>query len=386
MNHTLTKTLCDQIEAFFAGGHCFLLAKGRVGLYAGLLALNLPRGSKVIMPGYTCMVVPQAVQSAGLEPVYVDIDPNTYNMDPSLLERAPSNDVAAVITQHTYGIPCDMAAIQQWAAPRKIPLIEDCCHTFGARVRGQLCGTLGAFAFMSGQWNKPFSTGLGGILLVNDPSLADNVRRIVREKAHQPGLLRNLMFRIQIAAFELLVRPRTAARITRLYRALTKYGLVIGSSSAKELQGTLPEHYLSTMAACQIRKGIREMGRIEENIRHRTRLSALYSQRLPEIGFAPVEAARQSELPLLRYPVRVANKNEVLHAAEKEGVEIGSWFEVPLHPAGTNMEELGYHPGMCPQAEAASRQVINLPTHLKVDKATATCTLEFLAKHAKPAR
>lgn len=385
MNDKLAETLCKQIEGFFGDSQCFLLAKGRVGLYAGLLAMNLPRGSKVIMPGYTCMVVPLAVQAAELEPVYVDIDPSTYNLDLGLLEQAMASDTTALIVQHTYGIPCDMPVIQPSAASRRIPIIEDCCHTFGARVRGQLCGRLGAFAFMSGQWNKPFSTGLGGILLVNDPSLAERVHRIVREKAHQPGLLRNLMLRIQIAAFELLVKPRTAARITRLYRALTKYGLVIGSSSAKELRGTLPERYFSTMAACQIRKGIREMGRIEENIRHRTRLSVLYSQRLPELGFAPVEAVCQSEVPLLRYPVRVANKKEVLEAAVRRGVEIGSWFEVPLHPEGTRMEDFGYRLGSCPESEAACREVVNLPTHMKVSEATASKTLQFLGEWARPA-
>ena len=380
----LAETFCKQIEAFFGGSRCFLLAKGRVGLYAGLLAMNLPRGSRVIMPGYTCMVDPLAVQSAGLEPVYVDVDPNTYNMDPGLLERVSADRVAAVIIQHTYGIPCDLATIRQWASSRGVPVIEDCCHTFGTRIDGQMCGTFGSFAFFSGQWNKFFSTGLGGILLVNDGSLAERVDRLIGEMAHHPGVLRNLVLRLQIAVFEFLVRPRTAARITRLYRALNKYGLVIGSSSEQELAGNISEQYFGTMAPCQIRKGIREMGRIEENTRHRTRLTTLYSEALPGMGLAPVEMACRLELALLRYPVRVANKNEVLHAAEKEGIEIGSWFEVPLHPAGTRMEDLGYRSGTCPEAELASRQVINLPTHLKVDEATATRTLEFLAKYARP--
>src|SRR5262245_40868819 len=70
------------IETFFGGGRCFLLAKGRVALYVGLRSLGLRPGSKVLMPGYTCMVVPSAVQYAGLKPVYLDIDPGSYNLDP----------------------------------------------------------------------------------------------------------------------------------------------------------------------------------------------------------------------------------------------------------------------------------------------------------------
>ena len=172
MRDTPSPSLCGKIEAFFGGGRCFLLAKGRVGLYVGLRALGLPPGSTVLMPGYTCMVVPSAVQFAGLKPVYLDIDPGTYNLDPKQLETAAADGVAAIIVQHTYGIPCDMTAVERWAGARGIPVVEDCCHTFGTSVDGRLCGTFGSFAFMSGQWSKPFSTGLGGMLLMNDAALA----------------------------------------------------------------------------------------------------------------------------------------------------------------------------------------------------------------------
>jgi len=384
MNAEQRTSFSGQVETFFAQGRCFLLSKGRVGLYTGLKALDLPAGSKVLMPGYTCMVVPSAVQYAGLKPLYVDIDPATYNLNTALLQDVAAADVSAVIIQHTYGIPCDADPIRAWARSAALPVIEDCCHTFGGRVGGRLCGTLGSFAFMSGQWNKPFPTGLGGILLVNDPALAEKVEQILAQEARRPGLLRNLMLRAQIFAFEFLVRPRTAARITRLYRALNRCGLVIGSSSNRELEGRMPYGYLSLMAPCQRRKGSRELARIEDNIRHRKMLTQYYSEKLPEIGLAPLRRPDTEPLPLLRYPVRVSNKNELIELSVKRRVEIGSWFEVPLHPAGTRMEDFGYRPGMCPEAEAACRQVINLPTHLKADEATAEKTLAFLRQHAKP--
>jgi len=377
------------IEAFFGGGSVSLLSKGRVALYAGLRAMSLPAGSKVLLPGYTCMVVPSAVQYAGLEPLYVDVDPSHYNLDPALLAQVPAQNVAAVIVQHTYGIPCDMAPILAWAAARQIPVIEDCCHAFGSRAAGGLCGTLGAFAFMSGQWNKPFSTGLGGILLVNDAALAGRVGRLIAGEFAAPGWMRNLFLQAQILAYGLVVRPHTAGRITRLYRFLTRWGLAIGSSSQAELAGIMPENYCLTMARCQVRKGLREIARIEENQRHRRLVSALYQRRLAEIGFAPLSIppsiAGEDAIPLLRYPVRVANKPEVLRKAEREGVEIGSWFEVPLHPAGTRMEDFGYRDGACPQAEAACREVVNLPTHRGITNRRAERTLQFLKRVAVPA-
>jgi dTDP-4-amino-4,6-dideoxygalactose transaminase len=373
-----------KIEGFFGGGKCFLLAKGRVGLYAGLKAMSLPQGGTVLMPGYTCMVVPSAVQFAGLKPAYVDIDPLTYNLDVKQVEAASSQDISALIVQHTYGIPCNMAPLMQWATSRGVPIIEDCCHSFGSKIDGRLCGTFGALAFLSGQWNKPFSTGLGGMLLVNDDALAGRVGQIIDKEAFRPGPLKNAVLSAQILAHKILVRPGTAIAVMLLYRALNRLGLVVGSSSQQELQGEMPERYLATMAPCQIRQGLREMARIQENIEHRVRLTAFYQAELPRIGFAALPASVVDGLPLLRYPVRVANKEAVLASAVRSRVEIGSWFEIPLHPAGTRMEAFGYRDGMCPEAEAASREVINLPTHRKVSPAVAERTLEFLRKQARP--
>lgn len=375
--------LGERIAGFFGGGRCLLLAKGRVGLYVGLKAMGLPRGGKVLMPGYTCMVVPSAVQFAGLEPAYVDINPETYNIDPRLLDKVADVASSALIVQHTYGIPCDMAAIGAWAEAGRVPVIEDCCHSFGSRFEGRLCGTFGEFAFMSGQWNKPFSTGLGGFLLVNDDALAEHAAEIIEKESRRPGPLKNLLLAAQIIAYQWLVRPETTAALMGVYRAMGKLGLVVGSSSNKELRGSMPAGYLTTMAPCQVRKGLREMARIESNIAHRIELTRYYQRELPNIGFSALSAKVPEGLPLLRYPVRVANKQEILAKAKKHRVEIGSWFEVPLHPEGTRMEEFGYREGMCPEADRASREVVNLPTHLKVDESTAEKTLDFLKTYAR---
>ncbi len=240
------QALCGQIEAFFGGGRCFLLTKGRVGLYVGLRALGLPPGAKVLMPGYTCVVVPAAVQHAGLRPVYVDIDADTYNLDPKRLEGVAGDGLAALIVQHTYGIPAPMEAIGAWAASRSLPVIEDCCHTFGARVGGRRCGTLGSFAFMSGQWNKFFSTGLGGMLLVNDDAVAQRAAEILRKELIVPGVVKDLRLWAQILAFRLLMRPGTAALLTGLYRRLNRVGLTVGSlaggSDRRDAEALLDRH------------------------------------------------------------------------------------------------------------------------------------------------
>jgi dTDP-4-amino-4,6-dideoxygalactose transaminase len=375
--------LCRRIEEFFDGGRCFLLAKGRVALYVGLMAQGLPPGGKVLIPGYTCVVVPDAVQHAGLKPLYIDIDPHTYNLDPKLLDRVPAGDLAAVVVQHTYGIPAAMQPIAAWASSHSLPIIEDCCHTFGARAEGRLCGTFGAFAFMSGQWNKFFSTGLGGMLLVHEPALADRVDEIIRAEATSPGRWQNLRLEAQILAYRLLARPGLVPSITKWYRRLNRLGLTVGSS-AEWVPGEMPPDYVATLAPCQVRQGLLGLDNIEENIRCRMEWTAWYHRELPLLGFAVSPAIDPGGMPLLRYPLRVANKSETLSLAAKEGVEIGSWFESPLHPAETPRDKFGYRHGMCPLAEGAAATVINLPTHAKVGLREAERTLAFLRRCARP--
>lgn len=372
------------LTEYFRAKRSYLFARGRLGLYAGLRAMELPPGAKVIVPGYTCMVVASAIKYVGLVSEYVDIDPKTYNINPSLLSSV-SSDSAALIVQHTYGIPCDMPSVQAWTTPRDIPIIEDCCHAVGSTIDGRLCGTFGRFAFLSGQWNKPFSTGLGGMLVVNDPALVEAVERLVNTELKQRGRFSDLLLRCQIAAHDLLVRPATALWLMRAYRLLNRLGLVVGSWSPVEMLCVMPDDYFTAMSPCQIQRGLREMARIDDNIRHRKMMTAFYHDRLSKMGFAPLDVPGAEAIPLLRYPVRVANKQDVLTHAASHRVEIGSWFECPLHPDGTPMEMLGYSQGMCPESERACREVINLPTHLKADESVGDKTLKFLAKFAKPA-
>lgn len=364
--------------AFVAGfgnhGHCLPFAKGRVALYAGLKALDLPPESPVILPAYTCVVVASAIQFAGLKPLYVDIDPATYNINPNSLPPA-----AALIAQHSYGIPADMDALAAHGAA----LIEDCCHVFSSSYKGQRCGTFGKFSFFSGQWNKFFSSGLGGFFYTTDPDMAKKTGQIF-ESAQIPGMASSLRYALQIMAYKALVTPATEALITKLYRRLTRMGIAAGSSDPAELQGREPENYFTRLTAPQLYKGLSSLARIENNIAHRRKLGNFYHAHIADTGFAPLTLPSKSETVFLRYPVRVGNKTEFLEKAAKHGIEIGSWFETPLHGNHVPLEVFGYRPGSCPIAEKAAREAINLPTHQGISEGYAEKILDFLKQHGRP--
>ena len=372
------------VADFFGSGAAFAFWKGRVALYAILRGLGIGPGDEVIVPGYTCVMVPGPVLYTGARPVYADIEPRYYVTPAASVAAKITPRTRAILVQHTYGFPAPVAEIRQIADPRGIPVIEDCCHTFGGRVDGRLLGTLGTAAFFSSQWNKPFSTGLGGLALVHDATLA---KRVQTEQASYPppGRAAAFMLAVQLLVYELCVYPATTALVTRLFRWLTRKGLVIGSSSHAEFEPTMPSGYARGPTPIQCRLGHFEVWRIEQNLAARRWTTAAYMAELPKLGYQVPHLPKYWDTPLLRFPVRVANKAEALAKAASYGVEIGSWFECPLHPIETDQRAFGYVEGMCPEAERAAAEVINLPTHRRVRDRDIDRTLAFMREVCRPA-
>jgi dTDP-4-amino-4,6-dideoxygalactose transaminase len=125
--------------------------------------------------------------------------------------------------------------------------------------------------------------------------------------------------------------------------------------------------------------------RAEANLARREWATRQYLQELPRLGYRVPVLPANWNTPLLRYPLRVANKSEALAQAARHGVEIGSWFECPLHPRETNQAEFGYRDGLCPEAERAAAEVINLPTHRRVGPRDLDRTLAFVRAVCRPA-
>ena len=362
----------QQFEISMAGQvgakHAVALNSCTAALHLAVESLGLGPGQAVLVPTMTFAATAEVVRYQGAVPLLVDCDPVTLNMDLADAARKieqlragqtpldPALRLVGVIPVHVGGLMMDMDQIRAFAAEHGLWVVEDAAHSFPAAYRisgnwrrcGEDTAEVTCFSFYA---NKTMTTGEGGMAVTDDTRLADRMRQM---SLH--GLSHDAW-------------KRYAGNHAWDYRIVApgyKYNL-------------------TTMAPCQMRQGLRELSKIDENIAHRIKLTAYYQAELPRWGFAPLNVAGVEDLPMLRYPVRVANKNEVLRLAMKHGVEIGSWFEIPLHPAGTRMESFGYRPGMCPEGEAASRETINLPTHRKVDTSMAKRTIEFLKKYARPA-
>lgn len=372
----------QRFAELFNVKHAFAFWKGRVALYAILKAIGVGKDDEVILPGYSCVMDVNPIMYLEARPVYVDIEPNLYNMNLDLLEDKITDRTKAIIALHTYGYPVEMEKLLQIANTRNIPIIEDCCLALGSRYKGRLVGTFGLAAYFSMQWNKPYTTGLGGMLITDDELVADKISRILKEELLPVPKMKALMLALQIAAYKAFIYPRTAAMAQNLYRWFTEKGLVIGSSSPTELKAPeMPNDFFMGISNIQAIVGLRELKRIDKNINHRKYLASLYDKLLTERGWKIAKVPEYMDPVLVRYPIRVRDKWGAIEEASKRGIELGSWFEAPLHPRNTNHDLYYYKWGMCPEAERAAEEVVNLPLHLRVSEKTAIKTVEFIDKY-----
>jgi len=379
-----SKSIVEYESAFadwLGAERAFSFWKGRVALYAILKALGIAEGDEVILPGYTCVMNVNPIKYLGAKPVYVDIEPATYNINAHLLPEKITPKTKVIIAQHTYGYPCDMDAIMNISDKNAIPVVEDCCLSLGSKYKGKTVGTMGLAAYFSFQWNKPYTTGLGGMAVTSDSASADKIERLRASEMCPPSAKEVFMLRAQLAVYRSIVYPRTTAFAQALFRYLTSKGAVVGSSSASEFQPTMAPDFFKGISGIQARGGLRQLKKIGQNTTHRLEMAQFYDQLFEQRGWLPRKYDRTTVQPVMvRYPVRIVEKAEALARSAKEGIELGSWFECPLHPLETPLAAYNYQVGMCLQAEKACREVVNLPLHLRANEKTAKKTVEFITR------
>ena len=148
--------------------YCLAVSSGTSALEIALRALRLPRGSEVILSPYTYMASPTAVLNVGLVPIFVDMDPETYNIDPRLIEAAITDRTGAIMTVHFGGLACDMGAVLDIARRHALKVIEDSAHAHGSTWNDRGLGTIGDVGCFSLGPGKNLTPGVGGAVMTND--------------------------------------------------------------------------------------------------------------------------------------------------------------------------------------------------------------------------
>jgi len=166
----------NEFAKFHQLEHATATSFGRMAFHYILQALNLPHGSEIIFPALTFWAVPEMARRTGLRPVFVDVDPATFNLDSAKVEAALTDRTRAIVPTHLYGQPCAMSEIMKIAEKHNLVVIEDCAQAIGARYRGRRVGTFGSASFFSFQMLKGINTYGGGMALSNDLALSRSVR------------------------------------------------------------------------------------------------------------------------------------------------------------------------------------------------------------------
>jgi perosamine synthetase len=166
--------------------HGIAVCNGSVALDVAVAALGIGAGDEVIMPTHTIISCPAAVFRAGATPVVIDCDPRTFNMRPGDIESRITSRTRAIMVVHIFGLPVDMDPVLEIARKHGLRIIEDAAEMHGQTYKGRPCGSFGDVSTFSFYPNKHVTTGEGGMLVVDDPDLAERCRSL-RNLCFKPG-------------------------------------------------------------------------------------------------------------------------------------------------------------------------------------------------------
>ncbi|SDJ10050.1 DegT/DnrJ/EryC1/StrS family aminotransferase [Billgrantia gudaonensis] len=348
--HELEEKLADYTGAKY----CITCANGTDALQIAQMALGIGPGNEVITPGFTYIATAETVALLGAKPVYVDIDPRTYNLDPSKLEAAITAKTRAIIPVSLYGQCADFDAINAIAEKHGLPVIEDAAQSFGATYKGRKSGNLSTIATTSFFPSKPLGCyGDGGAIFTNDEELATVIRQIARhgqdKRYHHIRVGVNsrldtlqaaiLMPKLEILPEEIELRNKVAKRYSELLD-----GSVIGE---KQPFGDRKEYSVS------------------------------FSGFRGNVTTPYVEPHNTSAWA--QYTVRVPNREQVQAALKEAGIPTAVHYPVPLNqqPAVADRE------ADLPQGDQAAKEVISLPMHPYLNDEPVMAVIASLSEAAK---
>lgn len=301
----------EKLAAFTGAKYCITCANGTDALQIAQMAFGIGPGDEVITPGFTYIATAETVALLGAKPVYVDIDPRTYNLDPQLLEAAITPRTKAIIPVSLYGQCADFDAINAIAAKYNIPVIEDAAQSFGATYKGKRSCNLTTIACTSFFPSKPLGCyGDGGAIFTNDEELAKVLRQIARH-----GQDRRYHH----------VRIGVNSRLDTLQAAILLPKLAI---FADEL-----------LLRQQVAKG--------------------YADLLDEASIAPPFVDGHNQSAWAQFTVQVEERDNVQVRMKAAGVPTAVHYPIPLNRQPAVKDELA----SLPFGDAIATRVMSLPMH-----------------------
>lgn len=344
--------------------HCNLFGSGRESLLALLKAMDLQTGEEVIIQGYTCAVVANAIHAAGGVPVYADIDADTLNLNANDVQKKITHRTRAVMCQHTFGIPANTKALRKICDEHKILLIEDCAHVMPDGESD--IGKLGDALFFSFGRDKAISGVTGGALLTKDPALTAHSSQLEKQASHLPLSMigRLLMYPCLYVA----ARPLYTISIGKMILVLArKLGLLLPYVSPEEKAGHMSPTLHKLPNACAA-LALTQLKKLPQINAHRRKLAKLYLQAAKENNWSYPKSIT-AEMPLQKFPIFIDKADALRASLKKQHIYLeDGWTGAVVCPRASDQEAANYHASSCPVAEQVSQTIVNLPTHPTMTK------------------
>jgi len=360
-----------QVERFLGNGvKAVAMDSARSAFYLILKEYGVGPGDEVIIPSFSCLVVANPIVWLGATPIYVDVDPKTFNMDLNSLKKKLSKKTKAVLVQHTFGTIIDVQKVRNIVG-KNIKLIEDTAHTFGSSLNNKNIGTMGDAAIVTFGIEKVISTVRGGMAITKDESLYKKLKDLQSEwpqfsKKRVKISLANPIFWSLVEKFYYFgIGKLTVGRIlTWLGHKFDLLGNMIEKCEYKTFK---PTWFPAQMPGALAKLGMLQLTKLEKMSLHRKKVVEVYKDvlKIKESDLGGTESY------FLRYPVLVDDANKVLLIVKSKRVVLGDWYQKILYAPKDALLKLNYHNGDTPIAEKLSKHIINLPTHIKVSEERA---------------
>ncbi|MFH1502347.1 MAG: DegT/DnrJ/EryC1/StrS family aminotransferase [Candidatus Eisenbacteria bacterium] len=303
----------EESVAEYSGTKCAVgVASGTDALILALMAAGVGQNDEVVTTPYSFFATAGAIVRVGARPVFVDIEPGTYNIDPAKLEAAITERTRAIMPVHLYGQCADMDALNEIAGRRGVAVIEDAAQAIGAACRGRRAGSLGTFGCFSFFPSKNLGGYGDGGMITTDSDEAADLLRSLREHGQ-----------------------------TQMYHHWT-----VGTNSRLD--------------AIQAAVLAVKLAHLEEWSDGRAANAAYYYDRFRGTGVVPPRCEEWNRHIYNQYIIRVPRRDELLAHLRDLGIGCAVYYPVPLHMQKC-FESLGYKEGAFPESERASRETISIP-------------------------
>lgn len=332
MGH-VTHDFEDRFARYVGAKHAVAVNSCTSGLFLSLIVSGIKPGDEVITSPFTFAATANVVHQLGAKPVFVDIDRETFNLDPRKVATKITSRTKAIIPVHYGGQPCDLCAIDHLAKDYKLLVIEDAAHALGASYEGQKIGSRNNLTCFSFYVTKPLTTGEGGMITTSDEKLAMRLRTL---RLH--GISHDAWKRYDGTG--------------HWYYELREAGFKMNTT---DLNAAI---------------GLAQLPKLDGFTARRERLFKAYNEAFADVEGVITPTVRpnvQSSYHL--YPLLLKKKKRaaVIHALQQKGIATSVHF-IPLHLQPFYQQAYGYRKGDFPEAEWVYEREISLPIYPQLDK------------------